>query len=498
MLDQVYGAIADPTRRAILAILAEGETNVGGLADRFPISLNGVSKHVKVLERAGLVERTVQGREHRLRLNAEPLREATMWLEHYRAFWGARLMRWRLSCSSTMAAEDPRAGTPARRGDDGHRGTRSGAGGAAADGRGAGAGLCGLARFRQPGPLDASAGRDPRDRYRGSASRWRLPDRDGGPGPRQVEHTGEYLAIEPPSRLSFTWVSKHTDHRPTVVTIEFHERGTGTELVLTHRGLPPQEIEAHRGGWTDIMRLLEEALHPEAATGAVPSPNVFPPSEISRQTRLSPARAAPAASRQGIPYPEDTCLRRSRPTGLRHHRRGRSRSFALLAGASAVSAQTRALAGALPSVSPELEQARAALDKYRDPIVAVHDGYFSTVGCIEYPAGGHEGTMQYAPGGMGVHFLNLQLIGPTLDPAKPQVLIYEPDGDKLRLAAAEWFLPVAGRPGRGPSGDLRQGAGRPDGRASSSHAGRSTPLRPARLALEGEPCRDLRPDQPQA
>jgi DNA-binding transcriptional ArsR family regulator len=91
MLDQVYDAIADPTRRAILGMLAEGETNVGGLAGRFPMSLNGVSKHVKVLERAGLVERTIQGREHRLRLNAEPLREAAMWLEHYRAFWGTRL-----------------------------------------------------------------------------------------------------------------------------------------------------------------------------------------------------------------------------------------------------------------------------------------------------------------------------------------------------------------------------------------------------------------------
>ena len=91
MLDQVSGAIADPTRRAILGILAEGEVNVGSLAERFPISLNGVSKHVKVLERAGLVERTVQGREHRLRLNAEPLREASMWLEHYRTFWDTRL-----------------------------------------------------------------------------------------------------------------------------------------------------------------------------------------------------------------------------------------------------------------------------------------------------------------------------------------------------------------------------------------------------------------------
>ena len=72
-------------------MLAEGEVNVGSLAERFPISLNGVSKHVKVLERAGLVVRTVQGREHRLRLNAGPLREAWMWLEHYRTFWDTRL-----------------------------------------------------------------------------------------------------------------------------------------------------------------------------------------------------------------------------------------------------------------------------------------------------------------------------------------------------------------------------------------------------------------------
>ena len=121
-------------------------------------------------------------------------------------------------------------------------------------------------------------------------------------------------------------------------------------------------------------------------------------------------------------------------------------AFAMLARTPALPAQTRAVAGTLPKVSPELEQARATLDKYRDPVAAVHDGYFSSVGCIEYPKGGHEGTMQYAPGGMGVHFLNLQLIGPTLDPAKPQVLIYEPEGDKLRLAAAEWFVPVQAAP----------------------------------------------------
>ena len=91
LLDQVYGAIADPTRRAILAVLAGGEATVGALADRFPISFNGVSKHVKVLERAGLVDRAIHGREHRLKLNPAPLRDAARWLEHYRAFWEMRL-----------------------------------------------------------------------------------------------------------------------------------------------------------------------------------------------------------------------------------------------------------------------------------------------------------------------------------------------------------------------------------------------------------------------
>jgi DNA-binding transcriptional ArsR family regulator len=91
MLDRVYGALADPTRRSIVAALARGDVTVGGLAGRFPISFNGVSKHVKVLERAGLVERTIQGREHRLRLRAAPLGQAARWLDHYRAFWDARL-----------------------------------------------------------------------------------------------------------------------------------------------------------------------------------------------------------------------------------------------------------------------------------------------------------------------------------------------------------------------------------------------------------------------
>jgi uncharacterized protein YndB with AHSA1/START domain len=82
------------------------------------------------------------------------------------------------------------------------------------------------------------------------------------------EHRGEYLAIEPPSLLSFTWISKHTDLLPTVVTIEFLGRGSGTELVLTHQRLPQASVESHRQGWTTIVRQLEEVLASGRASDA--------------------------------------------------------------------------------------------------------------------------------------------------------------------------------------------------------------------------------------
>ena len=103
------------------------------------------------------------------------------------------------------------------------------------------------------------------------------------------------------------------------------------------------------------------------------------------------------------------------------------------------------------ALSPELQSVRKLLEKYNDPIVAVHDGFYSSVGCISYPNGGGEGAMQYAPGAMGVHFLNMGNVGPKLDPSKPQVLIYEPVGDKLRLVAAEWFMPAELAGGKAPS-----------------------------------------------
>ena len=90
-LDRTFAALSDPTRRAILARLAEGHATVTELAAPFDMSLPAISKHLRVLEQAGLVARTIDGRMHRLRLVAQPLHEAATWIGHYQQFWEQQL-----------------------------------------------------------------------------------------------------------------------------------------------------------------------------------------------------------------------------------------------------------------------------------------------------------------------------------------------------------------------------------------------------------------------
>jgi DNA-binding transcriptional ArsR family regulator len=90
-LDRVFHALADPTRRAMLRRLAAGERSVGELAEPFDMSFAAAAKHVKVLEAAGLLGRTVEGRTHRCRIEAGPLAEAERWLAYYQRFWMGRL-----------------------------------------------------------------------------------------------------------------------------------------------------------------------------------------------------------------------------------------------------------------------------------------------------------------------------------------------------------------------------------------------------------------------
>jgi DNA-binding transcriptional ArsR family regulator len=91
VLDQTFGALADPTRRRILAQLAKGKDCVTNLARPHAMSLAAVSKHLMVLEKAGLVKRRRDGRVHSLALEAKPMQEAQAWLDRYRKFWEANL-----------------------------------------------------------------------------------------------------------------------------------------------------------------------------------------------------------------------------------------------------------------------------------------------------------------------------------------------------------------------------------------------------------------------
>ena len=90
-LDSVFHALADPTRRAMLHDLAERPRTVSELAAPFAISLAGASKHIQVLERAGLIQREVQGRVHTCRLDARPMHAGAEWMRHYQRFWNQRL-----------------------------------------------------------------------------------------------------------------------------------------------------------------------------------------------------------------------------------------------------------------------------------------------------------------------------------------------------------------------------------------------------------------------
>ena len=102
-LDHTLIALADPTRRAILQRLSRGEARVTELAEPFDFSLNSVSKHIRILERAELVRRRVSGREHFLTFNPGPMESAAEWMERHRIFWTERLD----ALEAALRADDP-------------------------------------------------------------------------------------------------------------------------------------------------------------------------------------------------------------------------------------------------------------------------------------------------------------------------------------------------------------------------------------------------------
>jgi len=105
-LDAVFHALADPTRRAMLLRLGQGEASVGDLAAPHPMSLAAASKHVRVLEEAGLIRREVRGRVHVCRLDAAPMHAGREWIRHFERFWTERLD----TLAALLAAEDAERG----------------------------------------------------------------------------------------------------------------------------------------------------------------------------------------------------------------------------------------------------------------------------------------------------------------------------------------------------------------------------------------------------
>jgi DNA-binding transcriptional ArsR family regulator len=106
-LDATFGALSDATRRGILARLALGETSVSELAAPYRISLPAISKHLRVLEGAGLVERRKTGRVHRCRLTAAPMLDAAKWIETYRKFWEQQFEALERFLNSTQGVNKP-------------------------------------------------------------------------------------------------------------------------------------------------------------------------------------------------------------------------------------------------------------------------------------------------------------------------------------------------------------------------------------------------------
>jgi DNA-binding transcriptional ArsR family regulator len=119
-LSVTFAALADPTRRAILARLTEGDANVSELAAPFSISLPAISRHLKVLERAGLISRGRSAQWRSSSLQAEPLRDATAWMERYRQFWDANFDRLdahlqRIQAPQAKAQQAQQADQPQRK-----------------------------------------------------------------------------------------------------------------------------------------------------------------------------------------------------------------------------------------------------------------------------------------------------------------------------------------------------------------------------------------------
>jgi uncharacterized protein YndB with AHSA1/START domain/DNA-binding transcriptional ArsR family regulator len=248
-LDAVFAALADPTRRTIVARLASGSASVGELAAPFDVSLPAISKHLRILEAVGLVARSRHGRVHELRLVGTPMRAAAEWIERYRASGSNDSRR------STIISSDRRA----LHGPGERRQSFSGEPPPPLHVRGARERV--FRAFTDPeelkqrfGPTESHAVPVAEVDLR-VGGRYRIDLL--GPSGSLYRIVGEYREVRPPERLVYTWRWEiGEDVGETLVTVEFHERGNATDVALT-QGLPTGRArDGHESGWRGCLARL--------------------------------------------------------------------------------------------------------------------------------------------------------------------------------------------------------------------------------------------------
>jgi uncharacterized protein YndB with AHSA1/START domain/DNA-binding transcriptional ArsR family regulator len=253
-LNAVFRALADSTRRAILVQLAEKELTVNEIAAQHNMSLQAVSKHLKVLENAELIVKRKAGRIRRCRVNFETLERASRLIGQYRLFWERRLEALQLYITE-QAQEERQMGEKedttvvVSKVFDADRDKL-------------------FRAFSDPElmrrwffPGDEGWSADVTNDFKvGGQYRIDMHDAEGN----TWSHWGKYREIDPPNKIVFTWNSDLVEK--TEVSVEFRETAGGTEIILTHEFLPDEEQrEEHRGGWNGCLRNLERAIQQSSA-----------------------------------------------------------------------------------------------------------------------------------------------------------------------------------------------------------------------------------------
>ena len=242
-LSEILKAASDPTRRSLLTTLVQqGPTRVTDLAGRYEMSLNSVSKHIKVLEAAGLVTRKMHGRVHLIEANLAPVGEIDRWFQNLKSIWDLRLEK----LEALLAREDEVAelslnisrviNAPLERVFNAWLDPEI------------------LAKFMTPGEGMSVSEATTEPRVGGRFSLTMVGAEN------QYPHSGEYKTIDRHSQIVFTWESPFSIDG-SQVTLNFSEVDGGTNIELNHVIFADQEArDNHHGGWTVILDCLNKAL----------------------------------------------------------------------------------------------------------------------------------------------------------------------------------------------------------------------------------------------